>query len=47
MNYLKIILCIIEILLFGLFCKYFGPYALVSCIGIILFIFFKEGVEGI
>lgn len=47
MNSLKIILCIIEIVLFGLFCKYFGPHALVACIGIILFIFFKEGAEGI
>lgn len=46
MIFLKIILYIIELLLFALFYKYFGADALLACIGIILFNYFKDGAVG-
>lgn len=46
MNFLKIIFYIIEFLLFALFYKYFGVNAMLACIGIILFSYFKDGAVG-
>lgn len=44
MNFLKIIIYIIEVLLFAIFYKYFGADALLACVVIILFMYFKDGV---